>query len=88
MKILGTIVTFNKVLRNNFWYYPPTKIAKNKPVYTCLTPLPFVVASNFFSGTLLNDSHLTIVAPSQAQPVGYLSTGGSEGVSGTPYRHL
>ena len=58
MKILGTIVTFNKVLRNNFWYYPPTKIAKNKPVYTCLTPLPFVVASETFRGPYSDESFL------------------------------
>ena len=31
MKILGNISTFNKVYRNNFWYYPPTIFAKNKP---------------------------------------------------------
>ena len=65
MKILGTIVTFNKVLRNNFWYYPPTKIAKNKPVHTCLSPLSFVVASENVSGTYLRRIILTIVAPSQ-----------------------
>ena len=46
-----------------------------------------MTASKKVSGTLLGDLHLTIVAPSQAQPVGYLSTGGSGGVSGTPYRH-
>ena len=38
-----------------------------------------MTASKKVSGTLLGDLHLTIVAPSQAQPVGYLSTGGSEG---------
>ena len=87
MKILGTIVTFNKVLRNNFWYYPPTKIAKNKPVHTCLSPLSFVVASENVSGTLLRRIILTIVAPSQlalstVAPVGRFAPacGGHQGL--------
>ena len=87
MKILGTIVTFNKVLRNNFWYYPPTKIAKNKPVHTCLSPLSFVVASENVSGTLLRRIILTIVAASQlaistVAPVGRFAPacGGHQGL--------
>ena len=89
MKILGTIVTFNKVLRNNFWYYHPTKIAKNKPVHTCLSPLSFVVASENVSGTLLRRIILTIaiVAPSQlalstVAPVGRFAPacGGHQGL--------